>query len=73
MIVIGFIIGFAFALGLIQLSYVINVKHVKKGENLVSEGKGLLEQQRQIQADLLNIELELNGRELQQELINGNG
>lgn len=73
MIVIGFIIGFSFALGLIQLSYVINVKHVKKGENLVSEGKGLLEQQRQIQADLLNIELELNGRELQQELINGNG
>ncbi len=73
MIVIGFIIGFAFALGLIQLSYVINVKHTKKGEKLVSEGKGLLEQQRQIQADLLNIELELNGREPQQELINGNG
>ena len=45
MIILGFIIGFAFALGMIQLIYVFNVKHAKKGEKLVSEGKALIEQQ----------------------------
>jgi len=61
MIVIGFIIGFAFALGLIQLSYVINVKHVKKGDKLVSEGKGLLEQQKRINNELNILQAQLNG------------
>ena len=61
MIVIGFIIGFAFALGLIQLCYLINVNHAKKGGKLVSEGNTLLEQQRRINNELLKIDLELNG------------
>jgi len=76
MIVIGFIIGFAFALGLIQLSYVINVKHTKKGEKLVSEGKGLLEQQKRIQEDLFKIQAVMRsgnvGNYTNNEL-NGNG
>ncbi len=61
MIVIGFIIGFAFALGLIQLSYVINVKHAKKGEKLVSQGKDLLEQQKRINNELNILQAQLNG------------
>ena len=76
MIVIGFILGFAFALGLIQLCYLINVNHAKKGKKLVSEGKGLLEQQRQIQADLLNIESVMRGVNVgnyTNNKLNGNG
>ena len=61
MIVIGFIIGFTVALGLIQLCYLINVNHAKKGEKLVSEGKGLLEQQKRINNELNILQAELNG------------
>lgn len=63
MIVIGFIIGFAFALGLIQLCYIINVNHTKKGEKLVSEGNTLLSEKQRINKELLKIDLELNGNE----------
>jgi len=61
MIVIGFIIGFAFALGLIQLSYVINVKHAKKGEKLVSEGNALIEQKERINNEINILQAQLNG------------
>ena len=61
MIVLGFIIGFAFALGMIQLIYVFNVKHAKKGEKLVSEGKTLIEQQQRINNELNILQAQLNG------------
>ena len=61
MIILGFIIGFAFALGMIQLIYVLNVKHAKKGEKLVSECKALIEQQQRINNELNILQAQLNG------------
>ena len=61
MIILGFIIGFAFALGMIQLIYVLNVKLAQKGEKLVSEGKALIEQQQRINNELNILQAQLNG------------
>lgn len=61
MIVIGFIIGFAFALGLIQLCYIINVNHAKKGKKLVSDGNTLLSEQQRINNELNILQAQLNG------------
>lgn len=61
MILIGFILGFSFALGLIQLCYFINVQHTKKGAKLVSEGNALLSEKQRINKELLKLDLELNG------------
>ena len=64
MIILGFICfiaGFTVALLLIQLMYVFNVKHAKKGEKLVSEGKTLIEQQQRINNELNILQAQLNG------------
>ena len=46
---------------MIQLIYVLNVKHAKKGEKLVSEGKALIEQQQRINNELNILQAQLNG------------